>query len=204
MGRRFKVTRERIRQIEAKATRKIEQALKEESRALPCSPLEIISESESCGQPEEKLKKMNKERIGVKICISEVMHGGEYRGTIRLDNQKFQYQLRFDVNPNELDRLADSDYEESMRNVHFLIRDTNGNQVTIDDMLKTSFMLSTCELAFDLFRNPQRNALFEKTTATYPILKQYLSGIDIAFEMEKEFQMPISPELINFLDAYKK
>lgn len=151
---------------------------------------------------------MMEESIGVKIDTSEVRHGKEYKGSISFGNHKFHYELNFDVTPDELDRIADLNYEEARRCVYLHIIDTNGNPVTLDDRLQTFFVLSTSELAFGLYRNPQRRELSDISSATYPILhpEQYpaLTGMGLNFGMEREFQIPTSPEFKKFLDDYKE
>ena len=98
---------------------------------------------------------MTKDTVHVKIDITQIVDGQEYRGNINLDGRNFLYHLRFKVPIDKLDELMDAEGIEGVtRQIDLTLQDTNGMSIPTDadtDVL----LVPTLQLATEFYNDPQ-------------------------------------------------
>jgi hypothetical protein len=156
-----------------------------------------------------KTEKNNSEQVKIKVDVTKVQDGREYKGNISFDGHDFQYHLRFGVHLREFNEIAQRNppptYEDITSLIQFTVKDAHGKLVTLDKSSFPLFLSTAGKLAMDFYDNPQTRESQEGILGMAVSRMGALAdmGISVSIGMSTEYDRPRIPQLNEFLEKYQ-
>ncbi|MEK6891063.1 MAG: hypothetical protein AABX03_02905 [Nanoarchaeota archaeon] len=145
---------------------------------------------------------MNRDKIQVKVDVTQLEYGIEYAGSVTLDEHKFKYHLKFNIPINHLTEEG----KDSCEPISLKITDSQGRIVPLDSKEKELLAKIPLELAIGIYNSGAAEIFFRD-----PVIPMYHSGgfldkdrVKVILEMNREYTLSINQGLENFLETYGK
>ena len=149
--------------------------------------------------------------IEVRTIITQIQDGVEYAGGISLEGHVFEYELRFGIPLNKLDKLGKENWKNVEEAISFVIRDPEGNKLLLDNKKGSAFLAVALESTIDFYNSPQtRDAnkgllgVVLKGEMPYFLSSGLPKGFSqlVSISRSYRYQWQRTPELEEFLTKY--
>jgi hypothetical protein len=144
---------------------------------------------------------MDDKYVNIKVDLTQVIDGKEYKGSVYFDECRFDYNLKFDTPVEELEHKEDID--DFLKHFHFEVTDQKGENLELDRDLQFLFMASAGVFAIEFYLNPQtrdsQQGFFGMALrGTLPV-----EGIEADIGASREFRGQTMPALDKLLANYR-